>query len=1265
MPPLPSIFDLCVPRSVILSGNLPDSIFAADLWDVITDRAHPDYQDPRSFFAGTYPTEKLKILVKDVTERLAGVPGINPAFVLETGFGGGKTHSLIATVHAARSGHTIPDVLSDYGIRQMPEPGATCVAAFVGENSDPLSGKEIRVENENIRTFTPWGQIALMAGGRAGYAVIRENDIHGVAPSGDALEQSLGNGPVLILIDELMLYMARVKALPADHLLAGLDTQWPVFLQTLFGVAEHRPHTAVILTLPSVQDANSRITEELKQFIPTVLQTVDDARKIASREAQFLTPTQSTERAAVLARRLFQSVDLSRAGDLSHAWVHYLETQRQAGVQIDSRAFEPGYTEQIRTGYPFHPELIRLFAERLADIPEFQSTRGALRLVARTIRSVWQQRDHEAETCLLLQPHHVDLSHSDIRDEILARLDKTAFQRGLEADVVRPDGGTHANQVESGWSWKAASQSALIAFLHSLPDSSKGITSPEVALAVGRPEVDLAYVAKGLEETERIAWYMRKDGERYRFQTRASINKRFHEHYGKVQTSEIRETLDQWIQDIYSDFSSFQVIPFPVDHTLVPDQPDKIRMILVHYDKECGTIGEGSKLNFPKALFQITGVNRTARIYRNNLIFLLCEKTRVDPMKESVRTLTAWERVLKDIGIEQKNTADDAGMDSETLKKRIQHGAGGIPPEFLHLENDLLQVREKIGPLELNVRTRILDAYRVLAFPPVNTDRGSGLFQVFKSAPVLECFRVDFGVIPAADSKKRKNHREVTEETPILQCLRDNSKLVPEPTPEKQVVLAPEMVKSQPIWVPGESCLSTEEVWLRFRRESGAPMLLKQTDLLPTIRAGIQKNPDSLWVYYNQPEKKVFIKDTVDSLIPVIQPEHFLYEPKKAVNGGIWPMVQINPQDVWDHLWPRSDNVPDERTTLNQLAENARISQYFPVLPSKDVLWSSLKQGAAENRWILYLNTNLSIGPDEIHEWPTIPRTEEQTKLWHYMAAIAQGIYPRKKDTDTGGIEFSLPMTSENLKKHCWQTGDQLQTEIMEQKAKHIWQNIHRTQVIDAIQDGLTSGLWGIWEKSPDPVFYTKEDTIDAIAIAPEWILVEPSSELAKKLESCRPGMKMKRVEYSGTPQEIFNNLSEQVEAFTDIGISELILTVTSRDAFDNTLRATWADRPPSAAVSARIHAVGQREIDERSETISLEYDGRFEEITGLLAPIWSFEKDNGLELTITVSFKFDPPVEKDDSGLINYQHAMTEANQGTMQATLVPVRRSLDGERK
>ncbi len=123
---------------------MPDAIFAADLWDVVRRKkgTHPDYLDPARFFAGTHPTDSLKQLVKDVTERLAGVEGHTPVYRLETGFGGGKTHALIACTHAAREGERLADRLGDYGVSKFPAPDAVSVCAFVGEESDPLSGNE-------------------------------------------------------------------------------------------------------------------------------------------------------------------------------------------------------------------------------------------------------------------------------------------------------------------------------------------------------------------------------------------------------------------------------------------------------------------------------------------------------------------------------------------------------------------------------------------------------------------------------------------------------------------------------------------------------------------------------------------------------------------------------------------------------------------------------------------------------------------------------------------------------------------------------------------------------------------------------------------------------------------------------------------------------------------------------------------------------------------------------------------------------------------
>jgi predicted AAA+ superfamily ATPase len=66
------VFDTCHLRPEVLAGDLPDAIFAADLWEVMQEQAHPDYKDPRLFFSNSHPTESLKLLLSDVGARLDG-----------------------------------------------------------------------------------------------------------------------------------------------------------------------------------------------------------------------------------------------------------------------------------------------------------------------------------------------------------------------------------------------------------------------------------------------------------------------------------------------------------------------------------------------------------------------------------------------------------------------------------------------------------------------------------------------------------------------------------------------------------------------------------------------------------------------------------------------------------------------------------------------------------------------------------------------------------------------------------------------------------------------------------------------------------------------------------------------------------------------------------------------------------------------------------------------------------------------------------------
>lgn len=164
-----TIFELTDPRDEVLSGELSEDLFAARLKDVIDGNADPVYQDATRFFANTYPTAGLRTLLREVLGRLTGSqPANNPIIRLETSFGGGKTHNLIALYHALR-GALPRSALTAYLEPDwvVPAPGDVDIVGVVGSDLDPANG--VYHETDDIRTYTLWGELAYQLGGRKGY----------------------------------------------------------------------------------------------------------------------------------------------------------------------------------------------------------------------------------------------------------------------------------------------------------------------------------------------------------------------------------------------------------------------------------------------------------------------------------------------------------------------------------------------------------------------------------------------------------------------------------------------------------------------------------------------------------------------------------------------------------------------------------------------------------------------------------------------------------------------------------------------------------------------------------------------------------------------------------------------------------------------------------------------------------------------------------------------------------------------------------------
>jgi hypothetical protein len=137
---LTGIIESCQPRDGILQGTFNPEIFTASLSEVIAHyrgrggRIDNLYTDAEQFFRdGTAPTDGIKFVVKNALLRLSGDNMAPAIYRLETAFGGGKTHTLIALAHLAFRGAELAMIAAPV-IDRLPRParGECSVAAVAG-----------------------------------------------------------------------------------------------------------------------------------------------------------------------------------------------------------------------------------------------------------------------------------------------------------------------------------------------------------------------------------------------------------------------------------------------------------------------------------------------------------------------------------------------------------------------------------------------------------------------------------------------------------------------------------------------------------------------------------------------------------------------------------------------------------------------------------------------------------------------------------------------------------------------------------------------------------------------------------------------------------------------------------------------------------------------------------------------------------------------------------------------------------------------------
>jgi len=281
------------------------------------------YRDPENFFRSSYLTSGLRSLLQDALSRLEGGNG-NRVLKLITPFGGGKSHTLAALLHAARSRASLNSIPEAAG---LPDPGQVRVAVFDGQFFDAVKGKVI--PGTNLRAHTMWGWLAWSLGDEKGYELLRAQDEARVAPGGDEITALLQEGPNLILLDEVLEYLISAGGIRVEKTTLGDETM--NFLKRLTVAVGTVTNAALVFSLQSSK------RESLEHI--ALLQTIDH---LAARKDQRREPVEGNEILSVLQRRLLaQSPDAEAATAVATAYQDIVTQMRRAYARSEAESSKP------------------------------------------------------------------------------------------------------------------------------------------------------------------------------------------------------------------------------------------------------------------------------------------------------------------------------------------------------------------------------------------------------------------------------------------------------------------------------------------------------------------------------------------------------------------------------------------------------------------------------------------------------------------------------------------------------------------------------------------------------------------------------------------------------------------------------------------------------------------------------------------------------------------------------------------------------------
>jgi len=654
--------EIVIPHEDVRTGNLKEAEFAADLDQVAKQRASSEYQDPIEFFQRTYLTEGLSALLVTALNRLYDRGG-DPVLELQTNFGGGKTHSMIALYHLA-SGvdlNTLPGLDPILQATGVNEPQFVQRAVLVGTK---LSANEPRVKPDGTVVRTLWGELAYQLAGVPGFKLVEESDRSGTSPGADVLREVFDlAGPSLILIDEWVAFVRNLYFTSGNQPASGSFDANLTFAQVLTEAVTNTPQVLLAASLPSSDmEVGGEGGKEALKVLKHTFSRVKTSWRAAS----------SNEGFEIVRRRLFQEVTDHRRRDATIKL--YLDMYRNGKTQYPADVHQADYAKRMQSAYPFHPETFDQLFEKWGSLETFQRTRGVLRLMANVVHTLWERKDASP----LIMPANIPLDAVGVVTEMGGYL-PDSWTSVIEHDID----GDHALSLlldvgnQNFDKYSATRRVARTIFLASAPTfraDNRGVGDQSIRLGVVQPGEIASIFGDALRAYGDKATYLYSEHGNYWFSTQPSVTQLAQQRIEQLSADDIDHEIGEILRSHQGKRGQFdRVVVAPASSGDVADTSDVTLVVLGPDDVHA----RNHQVDTPaiEAAIRILDTRGDGRrVHRNALLFLAPDRSKLNEVRKAVAQRIVWHQIeetheLLNLDAYQQRQAKSRAIDAS---KRVE-----------------------------------------------------------------------------------------------------------------------------------------------------------------------------------------------------------------------------------------------------------------------------------------------------------------------------------------------------------------------------------------------------------------------------------------------------------------------------------------------------------------------------------------------------------------------------------------------------------------